>query len=261
MSDSAPDSERGARDPMASDPLPSDPLPGDSMPGDSMTGSSTVGALRRSGKRVAPVIVLAVTVVIAAFFVILINAKSGSTADSAYSPLVGSPAPVVKTTTLDGKPFDLQRRKGSWVVLNFFNSTCGPCVQEHPEFVKFAGEQQTSGSIGAEMYSIVWNDIDGATTKFFTTNKVTWPVLLDKNAEIGGEFGVAKVPETWIIDPNGYVMWHTISEITDDSLTKALSGLVARYNASATPGSATPSSAGPGAATSGSSTAATAVTG
>ena len=33
MSDSAPDSERGARDPMASDPLP-----GDSMPGDSMTG-------------------------------------------------------------------------------------------------------------------------------------------------------------------------------------------------------------------------------
>ena len=246
MSDSAPDSERGARDPL---------------PGDSMTGSSTVGALRRSGKRVAPVIVLAVTVVIAAFFVILINAKSGSTADSAYSPLVGSPAPVVKTTTLDGKPFDLQRRKGSWVVLNFFNSTCGPCVQEHPEFVKFAGEQQTSGSIGAEMYSIVWNDIDGATAKFFTTNKVTWPVLLDKNAEIGGEFGVAKVPETWIIDPNGYVMWHTISEITDDSLTKALSGLVARYNASATPGSATPSSAGPGAATSGSSTAATAVTG
>jgi len=250
MSDSAPDSERGVRDPMASDPLP----------GDSMTGSSTVGALRRSGKRVAPVIVLAVTVVIAAFFVILINAKSGSTADSAYSPLVGSPAPVVKTTTLDGKPFDLQRRKGSWVVLNFFNSTCGPCVQEHPEFVKFAGEQQTS-AIGAEMYSIVWNDIDGATAKFFTTNKVTWPVLLDKNAEIGGEFGVAKVPETWIIDPNGYVMWHTISEITDDSLTKALSGLVARYNASATPGSATPSSAGPGAATSGSSTAATAVTG
>ena len=218
MSDTAPDSERRATD---------------SMPNDSMTRGPF-----RSGKRVAPMIVLAVTVVIAAFFVILINAKSGSTADTAYSPLVGGPAPAVKTTTLDGKPFDLQRRKGSWVVLNFFNSTCGPCVQEHPEFVKFASEQQTS-PIGAEMYSVVWNDIDGATAKFFTTNKVTWPVLLDKNAEIGGEFGVAKVPETWIIDPNGYVVWHTISEITDDSLTKALSGLVARYDPSATPGTAT----------------------
>ena len=237
MPETAPDSDRAADEPRRGDSIRGGPL--------------------RSGKRVAPVVVLAVTVVIAAFFVILINAKSGSTADSAYSPLVGGPAPAVKTTTLEGKPFDLQRRKGSWVVLNFFNSTCGPCVQEHPEFVKFAGEQQTSGSIGAEMYSVVWNDIDGATANFFTKNKVTWPVLLDKNAEIGGEFGVAKVPETWIIDPNGYVVWHTISEITDDSLTKALSGLVTTYDAAATNGSATQGSGVPGAATSGSTPATT----
>jgi cytochrome c biogenesis protein CcmG/thiol:disulfide interchange protein DsbE len=236
MSDTERDSARGVSDPMPAGPMNSGPF--------------------RSGKRVAPVIVLAVAVVIAAFFVILINAKSGSTADIAYSPLVDGPAPAVKTTTLDGKPFDLQRRKGSWVVLNFFNSTCGPCVQEHPEFVKFAGEQQTSGSIGAEMYSVVWNDIDGATAKFFTKNMATWPVLLDTNAEIGGEFGVAKVPETWIIDPNGYVVWHTISEVTDDSLTKALFDRVATYDASATPGSATQGSVGAGAAISGSTTAA-----
>ena len=91
-------------------------------------------------RRVAPVIVLAVTVVVAAFFVVLIRAKSGDTAETAYSPLVGGPAPAVDTTTLDGKPFDLARRKGSWVVLNFFNATCGPCVQEHPALVSFAGQ-------------------------------------------------------------------------------------------------------------------------
>ena len=39
------------------------------------------------------------------------------------------------------QPFDLARRKGSWVVLNFFNSTCAPCKAEHPELVEFTEQQ------------------------------------------------------------------------------------------------------------------------
>jgi cytochrome c biogenesis protein CcmG/thiol:disulfide interchange protein DsbE len=170
-----------------------------------------------------------------AFFVILIRAKSDNT-ESAYSPLIGKAAPAVRTTTLDGKQFDLQRRKGSWVVLNFFNATCGPCVQEHPELVKFVDEQQQA-SDGAEFYSVVWDDKTGDTVGFFEKNKVSWPVLLDENAQIAGAFGVSKVPETWIIDPNGYVVWHTISEQTDESLTKALNMQNAIYNQPVTAGS------------------------
>jgi cytochrome c biogenesis protein CcmG/thiol:disulfide interchange protein DsbE len=181
-----------------------------------------------SSRRVAPIIVLVVTVVIAAFFVILIRAKS-DTSESAYSPLIGKSAPVVKTETLDGKSFDLQRRKGSWVVINFFDATCGPCVQEHPEIVKFAKEQQQEPG-GAEFYSVVWNNRNGETTDFFKTNPVTWPVLVDTNAQIAGAFGVSKVPETWIIDPSGYVVWHTISEQTDDSLTRCLNEQIAIYD-------------------------------
>jgi cytochrome c biogenesis protein CcmG/thiol:disulfide interchange protein DsbE len=192
-------------------------------------------ALPERSHRVAPIIVLVVTVVIAAFFVILIRAKN-DTSESAYSPLVGKSAPAVKTTTLDGKSFDLQRRKGSWVVLNFFNATCGPCVQEHPELVKFAEEQQQQDG-GAELYSVVWNDLSGGTSGFFEKNKVSWPVLLDQNAQIAGAFGVSKVPETWIIDPNGYVVWHTIAEQTDESLTKAMNTQMAIYNQPVTAGS------------------------
>ncbi|MEN9648166.1 MAG: hypothetical protein RLZ17_202, partial [Actinomycetota bacterium] len=44
----------------------------------------------------------------------------------ARSPLLGQPAPSVVGSTIDDQPFELQRRKGSWVVLNFFNSTCVP---------------------------------------------------------------------------------------------------------------------------------------
>ena len=209
----------------------SDPTP--STTGAAAGDADAVGDDRASSRRVAPFIVLAVAVVIAGFFVILAR-SDGNATETAYSPLLGKPAPAVQATTLDGAKFDLQYRKGSWVVLNFFNATCGPCVKEHPELVKFAAEQQDTAAdpvpVGAELYSVVWNDLDGGTADFFRTNPVSWPVVIDENADIAVKFGVAKVPETWIIDPNGYVVLRVISNLTDDELTSYLNEQVAIYD-------------------------------
>ncbi len=183
-------------------------------------------------RRVAPLIVLVVAVVIAGFFVVLARAKNDTT-ESAFSPLVGKPAPAIRASTLDGKQFDLSRRKGSWVILNFFNVTCVPCVQEHPELVKFQSEQASNGTNAAELYSVVWNDLDGGTADFFRKEQVAWPVLIDTNADIAVAFGVAKVPETWIIDPNGYVVVRVIAPLTDDELTRIYTREVATYNGTA----------------------------
>ena len=203
------------------------------------SAGSTDAVAEAPSRRVAPFIVLAVALVIASFFVILARSKSNNS-ETAYSPLLGKAAPSVQTPELDGSTFNLQHRKGSWVVLNFFNVTCGPCVKEHPELVKFAAEQQdpATKSVGAELYSVVWNDLDGGTADFFRKNQVSWPVLIDENADIAVQFGVAKVPETWIIDPNGYVVLRIISNITVDQLTSYLNDQVAIYNG-------TPATAGP----------------
>jgi cytochrome c biogenesis protein CcmG/thiol:disulfide interchange protein DsbE len=183
--------------------------------------SETVESAAGKPRRVAPIIVVIVAVVIAGLFWILVSAKRGDQADTADSPLLGKPAPAVKATTLDGKPFDLQRRKGSWVVLNFFNSTCVPCVKEHPELVKFA-EQQAQLPDGAELYTVVNYDDDSNVANFFKDNGGTWPVLTDPDANISVAFGVSKVPETWIIDPAGFVVSRSISGLTDDGLTQLL---------------------------------------
>ncbi len=87
-----------------------------------------------AGRRIAPWIALGVAAVIAALFVVLAGSDDTRT-DTVTNFAVGKPAPAMLTTTLDGKPFDLSRRKGSWVVLNFFNTTCLPCKAEHPELV------------------------------------------------------------------------------------------------------------------------------
>jgi cytochrome c biogenesis protein CcmG/thiol:disulfide interchange protein DsbE len=174
---------------------------------------------QRQRRRVAPFISLAVAVVVAALFVVLASGKAEKP-DIVSSFLIGKPAPAVASTTLDGNAFDLSRRKGSWVVLNFFQSSCLPCKAEHPELVSFAA-QQSAITDGAELYTVVWDDSIDAVRAWFADHGGAWPIVTDDNGSIATAFGVAKVPETWIIDPSGIIVGRYIA-ITADSLATDL---------------------------------------
>ena len=163
------------------------------------------------------------SVLAVAFIVVLVVAGPDSQTD-ADSPLLGNPAPAVVTTTIDDETFDLARRKGSWVVLNFFNSTCVPCRAEHPELLAFA-DAQKSAQQPAELYTVVNDDSDGAVKAYFDEHGGSWPKLRDDNGSIAVAFGVARVPETWIIDPNGFVRLRIAGKLTEGLLDEQLAML------------------------------------
>jgi cytochrome c biogenesis protein CcmG/thiol:disulfide interchange protein DsbE len=156
---------------------------------------------RRRG-RVAPFVALALAVVVAALFVVLAGSEPTAN-ETAETHLLGRPAPAAVGELGSGEAFDLARRKGSWVVLNFFTSDCVPCIQEHPDLVAFHEQQAALGAQGAE-------------------NGGGWPVVYDDDGSISVGFGVAKVPETWIIDPYGVVQGRIISRVTADFLSQQL---------------------------------------
>lgn len=166
-------------------------------------------------------------VLLLAFLIVLAMAKPGDS-ESASSPLLGQAAPVVKSTTIGGGDFDLARRKGSWVVLNFFNSTCVPCRQEHPFLVDFAKEQESSDN-AVELYTVVNDDADGPVQAFFDTNGGDWPAIRDDDGAISVAFGVAKVPESWVIDPNGFVRLRIMGALTKGFLTSRLDELKSQF--------------------------------
>jgi len=151
-----------------------------------------------SRKKVAPVIASVVGVLMLAFLWILVTAEP-NTADDADSPLLGQPAPSVVSTTIDDQEFVLANRKGSWVIFNFFNSTCVPCIA------------------------------DASVRAFFSKNGGDWPKVRDTDGAISVAFGVAKVPETWVIDPNGFVRLRIAGMLTPGLLDDQLAQLKTQF--------------------------------
>ena len=107
------------------------------------------------------------------------------------------------------------------MVLNFFNSTCVPCRNEHPQLVAFAAAQQSADD-PVELYTVVNDDSDEAVEAFFSANGGDWPKVKDDDGAISVAFGVAKVPETWVIDPNGFVRLRIIGELTEGFLQERI---------------------------------------
>lgn len=178
---------------------------------------------------VAPWIALGIAVVMVGLFVLLVGADTGGGED-AESPLLGRPAPEAVGTLLDGTNFDLSRRKGSWVVINFFRADCAPCIAEHPDLVAFVDDQDALGTEGAEFYSIVVNDSREDVEEFFAERGGDWPVVLE-HEQIDVAFGVALVPETWIIDPSGVVQVRIISRVSEERLNVTMQQLREAYAA------------------------------
>ena len=180
-------------------------------------------------RRIAPFIVGAVAVVMIGLIIVLAGADS-SNEESAESPLIGRPAPEATGTLDDGSSFDLSRRKGSWVVLNFFDPACVPCIQEHPELVQFAEDQESLGTDGAEMYSVIVRGDRDEIDEFFDERGGEWPQIYSDNDEFPVAFGVAAVPETWIIDPSGVVQLRMISKVSAEQLNTILVDFREQYS-------------------------------
>ncbi len=174
---------------------------------------------RRHRSRVVLVAAAAVGLVVVGLIVLL--ATSQKPEDSADSPLLGQPAPALVGTTLTGKPFSLSSYQGKFVLVNFFGSWCQPCQQEAPELRKWALEHNAKGD--ATLVNVVFNDTPDKVKSFFAAHGgASWPVLSGNTDSLALDWGVSKAPETFLVTPNGTVVWKTIAPVTQAELDRLL---------------------------------------
>jgi len=129
----------------------------------------------------------------------------------AKSPLVGKPAPAVVGVTVDGDSFDLGDLQGRFVVVNYFATWCVPCQREHPELVEFSDRRR------AEVVSVVFDDKPEAVADFFAREGGDWPVVAD-DGRIALSYGVAGIPESFLVNPDGVIVAKITGGVTADGL-------------------------------------------
>lgn len=203
-----------------------------------LPGGGETGPAPAARGRIAALITIPLAVVLVAFVVIL--ATRDPAADRAVdSPLLGQAAPRIEGTTTEGRPFDSATFDGRWLVVNFFATWCVPCVQEHPELIAFEDAQARQGQ--ANVVSVVFDDQPDAVRRFFDRNGGDWPVVLTDGTVVA-DWGVAGVPESYLVDPGGIVRAKLVGGVTAAGLDR----LVAEAGGVAVPDDGPPPSEGGG---------------
>jgi cytochrome c biogenesis protein CcmG, thiol:disulfide interchange protein DsbE len=175
------------------------------------------------GRRRVGLIVSAVVAVVLVAFVAVLATREPATERRASSPLIGKVAPALAGETVDGGSFDIDDHRGRWVLVNFFATWCQPCVQEHPELVRFS--QAHADADDAVVVSVVYDESDlGRVREFFAERGGNWPVLSDGLLP-AVDYGVVKVPESYLVAPNGLVVQKYTGGVTQDMIERDITAL------------------------------------
>jgi cytochrome c biogenesis protein CcmG/thiol:disulfide interchange protein DsbE len=131
----------------------------------------------------------------------------GLTRDPSHipSPLPGKPAPEFALQVLDAQDsIRLADLRGQVVVLNFWASWCLACRDEHDDLVEIA--RRYAGR-GVRVLGVVYNDFSAPAVQWIRDmGGANYPSLMDERTRVAIDYGVAKVPETFVIDRTGTVV-------------------------------------------------------
>ena len=126
------------------------------------------------------------------------------------SALIDKPAPEIIAESLHetDAPFDSQSMLGEVWVLNVWASWCAPCVQEHPVLKSLVAQRDIS------LVGLNYKDVpEDALAWLQQLGDPFNHLISDESGDIGIDWGVYGVPETFVIDRNGRVRYKHVGPL------------------------------------------------
>jgi len=135
-------------------------------------------------------------------------------------------APAVSYTLLDGRRSELAALRGRVVLVNFWATSCAPCVEEMPAMVD---NWRRFSPQGFETLAVaVQYDAPALVSNFAQSRALPFPVVIDNTGEVAHRFGdVQFTPTSLLINRRGEIVRRWIGK-TDFA---ALAPLIARLEA------------------------------
>jgi len=129
--------------------------------------------------------------------------------------MVGQPLPdFVSGPVVAGQPVTSAAdfRQGKPRLLNIFASWCVPCVREVPTLMQMKRE-------GIEIAGLAIHDTTGELNGFLTQNGNPYATVgLDQGGRAQLEFGSSGVPETFVVDGSGTIIYQHIGVVTPEDV-------------------------------------------
>jgi peroxiredoxin len=133
----------------------------------------------------------------------------------------GDPVPDVTARTLDGRAVALRSLLGQPLILNFWSSTCIPCRKEMPAFE--AVHRAVDSHV--RIVGIDPQDSPDAARKFATRVAATYELLRDPDGAVTSALGVAALPTTVFVSPDGTILEAKAGALSEAELRSTIAAL------------------------------------
>ncbi len=118
------------------------------------------------------------------------------------------PAPNFSVERLEGGKVSLSDYRGKWVLINFWATWCGPCVEEMPSLEAFYNNHK------GDNFTVMAISLDRGSKekveKFVKRLGLTFEIFHDPKSISSGLFNVSALPATFVVNPTGDVVAQAI---------------------------------------------------
>ena len=112
------------------------------------------------------------------------------------------------------------------VVLNFWSSTCPPCMAEMPLFQSAWEEYGDQVEFMIVNLTDGYNDTFEAAMKVVTENEYMFPVYFDVASEGAVAYSIRSIPMTFFIDVRGVIVSEHLGMLTEQTLEAGIQSIL-----------------------------------